>query len=83
MPLEGEQVISLVGDDLVGDGNLTARGIDADERTFELLCLGKLIQKIRDRGDLIGLLWHAQLQQDQPRMGGIGAQGMEGLSPLR
>src|ERR1700741_1966381 len=80
--LEGEQVIGLVGNDLVGDGDLAAHGVDAHERVFELLGFGELIEKIGDGGDLVGLIRHAQLRQDQPRLAGVSAQGMQSLEPF-
>src|SRR5258708_26123343 len=46
--LEGEQVIGLVGDDLVGDFDLAAHGVDGHQSALELLGLGKLIEKIGD-----------------------------------
>ena len=57
--LERQQIIGLVGDDLVGDVDLTAHGIDGDERAFELLGFGELIEQVRDGGDLVGLFGHA------------------------
>lgn len=45
--LEGEQVIGLVGDDLVGDLDFAAHGVDADERALELLGLREVIEQIR------------------------------------
>src|SRR6266849_3726448 len=42
---EGEDVVGFVGDDLVSDLDLTAHGVDGDQRAFELLWL-------RHRADL-------------------------------
>ena len=72
--LEGQQVIGLMGDDPVGDLDLAAHGIDTDQRALELLGLGQMIEQIGDGGDLVGLLWHAQLRQCQPRRSRVGAQ---------
>src|ERR1700737_2116001 len=41
--LEGKQVIGLMGDDLIGDLDLAAHGIDDHECALELLGLGELI----------------------------------------
>ena len=79
---EGKQVIGLMGDDLIGDLDLAAHGVDAHEGALELLGFGKLIEKIGDGGDLIGLLRNAQLRQCQPGMGGVGAQRMQGFEPF-
>src|SRR6202011_1852321 len=54
--LEREQVIGLVGDDLVSNLDLAAHGVDGNERALELFGLGELIEKIGDGGDLVGLL---------------------------
>ena len=80
--LEGEQVVGLVGDDFVGDLDLAAHGVDGHERAFELLGLRELIEKIGNGGDLVGLFRHAKLRQDQPCIGGVGAERMQGLEPL-
>jgi len=42
--LEGEQVFGLVGDDLFGDVDLTAHGINGDQRPFQLPGLGEMIK---------------------------------------
>ena len=34
---EGEEIIGLVGDDLVGDFDLTSHGVDGHQRAFKLL----------------------------------------------
>ena len=73
---QGEHVIRLVSDDPVGDLHLTAHGIDRDQSALELPGLGQKIEQVRDGGDLVGLLRHAQLGQGQPGVGRIGAQGV-------
>ena len=78
---EGEHVIRLVSDDPVGDLHLTAHGIDRDPSALELPGLGQKIEQVRDGGDLIGLLRHAQLGQGEPGVGRIGAQRVQGLEP--
>src|SRR6202011_4772326 len=77
--LEGEQVIGLVSNDLVGNLDLATHGVDGDERALKLFGLGELIEKIGDGGDLVGLLRNAQLRQSQPCMGGVGAERMQGF----
>jgi hypothetical protein len=66
--LAGEQVIGLVGDDLIGNGDLAAYGIDGHQGAFKLFGLGKVIEKIGDGGDLVGLL---RPRQDQLGVAGI------------
>ncbi len=66
----------------VGDLDLTAHGIDAHQRPFELLSLGKLVEEIGDDGNLIGLFRHAELCQRQPGAGGVGAKRMQGFEPI-
>ena len=80
--LEGEQVIGLMSNDLIGNLDLAAHGVDGDERVLKLFGLGELIEKIGDGGDLVGLLRNAQLRQSQPCMGGVGAERMQGFKPF-
>ena len=44
--------------DLVGDLDLTAHGIDADQGALQLLGSRELVEQLRDGGDLVGLLRH-------------------------
>ena len=71
-----------MGDDLVGDLDLAAHGVDGDQCAFELLGLGEFVEEIRDGGDLVGLFRHAELRQDQPRRGRVGAERMQGFEPF-
>jgi len=71
-----------VGDDLVGDLDLAAHGVDGHQRAFELLDLGEVIEKLRDGGDLVGLFRHAELRQREPGIAGISTQRMKRLQPL-
>ena len=80
---QGEQKIGLVGDDLVGDLDLAAHGVDGHQRARELPGLGEVVEKLRDGGDLVGLFRNAQLRQRQPGVGGVGAERMQGFQPLR
>ena len=80
--LQRQQEIGLVRDDLGGDLDLTAHGVDGDEGAFELPRLGELVEQIGDGGDLVGLLGHAELRQRQPGVGRVGAERMQGLEPL-
>ena len=80
--LERQDVIGLVGDDPVGDLDLTAHGVDGDQGAFELLGLGQLVEKRGNSGDLVALLRHRELRQGQPGGGGVGAQPVQGLEPL-
>ena len=61
-----------MGDDLVGDLDLAAHGIDGHQRAGELFGLGQVIEKFGDGGDLVGLFRNAQLRQGQSRIGGVG-----------
>jgi len=61
-----------VGDNLVGDLDLTAHGIDGDECAGKLLGLGEMVQEIGNGGDLVGLFRDGELRQGQPRRGRVG-----------
>jgi hypothetical protein len=78
--LEGEQVVSLVFNDLIGDGDLTAHSVDGHQRSFELFGFGHVVEKFRNGRDFI--LGHAELSEDEPGIGRIGAQSMERLESL-
>jgi len=80
--LEGEHVVGLVGGDLVGDADLAAHGVDGHQRTFELACPREFVEHVRDGGDLVGFFRHAELGEDEPRRGRIGAERVQGLEPL-
>ena len=80
--LQGQQVVGLVLDDLAGDLDLAAHGVDGDERPVELAGLGQVIEQVGDGGDLVGLLRNRQLRQGQPGGGGVGAERMQRLEPL-
>ena len=49
---QGEQEIGLVRDDLVGDRDLAAHGVDRHQGACELPCFGEVVEKLRDGGDL-------------------------------
>ena len=68
-----------MGDDLGGDPDLAAHGVDRDQRTFELAGFGEFVEKVRDGGDLVSLLRNADLRQRQTGGCGVGAQRMQGL----
>ena len=71
-----------MSNNLVGNLDLAAHGVDGDERALKLVGLGEWIEKIGDGGDLVGLLRNAQLRQSQPCMGGVGAERMQGFKPF-
>jgi hypothetical protein len=79
--LEGEQIFGLVGHDRFGDVDLAAHGIDGDQRPFQLVGLGEVIEQIRDGGDFVGFLRYAQLRERQPRRGRVGAERVQGFEP--
>jgi hypothetical protein len=62
-----------VGNDFVGDFDLTAHGINADERTFELLFFGQIVEQLGDGGDFVGLFRNAPLCQHKSGGGSVGA----------
>jgi hypothetical protein len=74
--LQSEEIIGVVVDDLVGDFDLAAHGVDGDERAFELSGVGELVEQLGDGGDFIGLFWNGKLRQSQAGVGGVGAQRM-------
>jgi len=80
--LQGEDVIGFVGDDFVGDLDLTAHGVGGHQCAFELPCLGQFIEQLRDGGDLVGLFRHTELRQGQPRRGRVGAECVQGFEPF-
>ena len=79
---EGEEIIRFVGDDLVGNLDLAAHGVDGDQGTFELAGFSELIDKIRNGGDFVGFFGNAGLCQDQTSGGGVGAQRVQGFETL-
>ena len=79
---QGEQEIGLVRDDLVGDLDLAAHGVDGHQGAFELPCFGEVVEKLRDGGDLVGLFRDAELRQRQPGVGRVGAERVQGLQAL-
>ena len=81
--LEREEIVGLMGDDLVGDRDLTAHGIDGDERAFELFGCSELIEQIRDSDDLVGLFGDRELRKRQAGVFGVGRERMQGFSPVR
>ncbi len=68
-------------DDLVGDGDLAAHGVDGDERAFERFGLGEMIEQVRDGRDPADLFGNRELRQRQSRVGGVGRQRVQGLQP--
>src|SRR5436305_11700683 len=79
--LQRQQIVGAMGEDLVGNLDLTPHGIDGHQRTFELLCLGELVKKIGDSGDFVALLRNAYLRQDQPGRSGISTERVQSLEP--
>jgi hypothetical protein len=58
--LEGEQVIGLMFDDLVGDRDLAAHGVDGHQRALELAGFGQVVEELGNGSLFIGLLGHAE-----------------------
>jgi len=71
-----------VGHNFIGDLDLTPHSVDGDERAFELLGLGEVVEQIWDRGDLVGLFRNRELSQGQAGVGGVGAERMQGFETL-
>ena len=80
--LQRQQKIGLVFDDLGGDLDLTAHGVDGDERAFELFCLGQMIEQLGDGRDFVGLLGHAELRQRQMGVGRVGTERVQRFEAL-
>ena len=67
-------------DDLVGDLDLAAHGVNGHERSLELTGCGQLIEELRNCSDFVGLLGNAKLSQDQSSIDRVGTQRVEGLA---
>ena len=80
--LEGEQVIGLMFDDLVGDRNLAALGVDGHQRALELAGFGQVVEELGNSGDFIGLLGHAELAQHQSGIARVRTQRMQRFQSL-
>lgn len=65
LALQRQQEVGLVRHDLVGDLDLAAHGVDADEGALELTGVGQIVEQLGNGGDLVGLLRHAALRQHQ------------------
>lgn len=57
---QSREKIGLVRDDFGGDLDLAAHGGDGHEGAFELPCLGKMVEKLGNVGDLVGFFGHAR-----------------------
>ena len=79
---EGEQIFGLVGHDSFGNVDLATHGIDGDQRPFQLVGLGEVIEQIRDGGDFVGFLRYAPLRERQPRRRRVGAERVQRFEPL-
>ena len=79
---EGEQVIGLMFDDLVGDRDLATHGVDGHQRALELTGFGQVVEELGNSRDFIGLLGHAQLAQDQPGVARVGTQRVQRFKSL-
>jgi len=80
--LEREEIIGAVRDDLVGDVDLTAHGVDGDERAREPIGFGELVEQFGNGGDFVGFLGNRELRQGQPGVRGVSAERMQRLQPL-
>jgi hypothetical protein len=68
--------------DLIGNSDLTAHGVDGHPRSIDLFGFGQVVDKFGNGRDFIGFLGHAALSQEEPGISRIGAQGMERLESL-
>ena len=55
---------------------------DGDERSLEVAGQGQVIEQVRDRADLVGLLGDAHLDENEAGVAGVGAQHVECLEPI-
>jgi hypothetical protein len=62
-----------VGDDLVGEVDLAAHGVDGHQRPFKLIGCGEVVEEFRDGDDFVGLLRDAELSEDQTRIASSSA----------
>ena len=67
--LDGQDIVGLLLAHLRGDLLLTTHGVDRDDRPGQLQDL----QQLGDGGDLVALVVHRDLAQDQAVLGGPGA----------
>ena len=68
--------------DLGGDFDLRAHGVDGDHGALELPGLGQMVEQVGNGGDLVGFLGHAELGQREAGVGGVGAQRVQRLQAL-
>ena len=71
--LQSQDIVRLGVVDLLGDVDLASHGVDGDERPRELAGVLEGVQQFGDGGDLVGFLRHAELSQDEPGIGCVGA----------
>jgi hypothetical protein len=66
--LHRQQIIGARRDDRLSDGGIAGDGVDGDERAVKV----QLIERLGDDDDLVFLLLHRLLGQDQAGVGGVG-----------
>jgi hypothetical protein len=76
--LEGQDVVSALVDDLLGDGLLSAHGVDGHDGIGQV----QHLQQCRNCGDLIGLRGASDLGEYQLSVGGPGIHQMNGGRPI-
>jgi hypothetical protein len=80
---KGAQIIGAVRDDLIGDGNLTAHGIDGYQRAFELIGPGEVVEELRNSGDFVGFSSTLSWDSNSRALVAWAHSACRALSPLR
>lgn len=76
--LDGQDVVGLLRDNLLGDSRLTAHRINGDDAAADI----QQTQQLRNGRNLIGLVGHGPLAQHQMVFSRPGADQMDCLFPL-
>src|ERR1700733_9176284 len=80
--LEGEHVIGLVGNDPVGDVDLTTHGVDGHQRALELLGGGDVSKKSGMAVNFVVFSGKAGGGGTAPRRSRVGAERVQGFEPI-
>ena len=77
--LDLQHIVRLLRHDGLGDLLLAAHRIDGHGVAFEV----EQFQQLRDGRDLVGLLVHRELAEEEPRFGGPGTDQVQGVGTRR
>ena len=69
-------------DDFIGDFDPTAHGVDRYQGSLKLTRFRKVVEKLRNSGDFIGLFWDTELPQRQLGVRRVGAERMKSFEAL-